>query len=417
MLAYFPALYPDELLYSILARLCRHMGNVDRMKFMDSLFKRRNSVTSMLFPTHLKHLVEQISPERGITINYLIEKHSLYPYYMSFEPLHVRSQIMQSINDDSHVSPQLTLGVAASRVKNPRILKFCPQCNEEMLQSYGELYWLRVHQLPGVLVCPDHGGALIDSTVDGSTGGRHGFVAATPSNCIASDKSFDFVATKNEAACFREIAISSKSLISFPRYKDELSDWTSFYRHRAMRSGLAHSLVKVKMQMIQTLIAECYGDNLPHFIQGIESMKVLQDSVAVLFRKRMSSSHPLWHILLSNFLDKQPDVFPFGVGPWICHNPLADHVGTAVINYYTVHRNHGHCVGMFLCKCGYCYTKSLPDNTGSVFTRISSYGPLLEPALRRYLLEGISLREMARRLNLDPKTVLRLAHDMGIRMP
>src|SRR5207248_8301428 len=40
---------------------------------------------------------------------------------------------------------------------------FCPKCVAEDRQNFGECYWHRVHQVPGVLVCPAHGDTLLNS--------------------------------------------------------------------------------------------------------------------------------------------------------------------------------------------------------------------------------------------------------------
>lgn len=38
-------------------------------------------------------------------------------------------------------------------------------CLIEDTQKYGEPYWHRMHQIPGVLVCPTHGFVLLDSSI------------------------------------------------------------------------------------------------------------------------------------------------------------------------------------------------------------------------------------------------------------
>ncbi len=48
------------------------------------------------------------------------------------------------------------LGITADRMKQPAGLKFCPTCVREDRRSVGETYWHRVHQAPGVEVCPHH---------------------------------------------------------------------------------------------------------------------------------------------------------------------------------------------------------------------------------------------------------------------
>ncbi|MFX8335603.1 TniQ family protein, partial [Acinetobacter baumannii] len=58
---------------------------------------------------------------------------------------------------------QLMLGIAASPIATPTHLRFCTDCRLEMTTQVGETWWRRSHQLPGVLMCPDHGCLLVDS--------------------------------------------------------------------------------------------------------------------------------------------------------------------------------------------------------------------------------------------------------------
>ena len=59
-----------------------------------------------------------------------------------------------------------------------------PNVRTRPCAGFGEGYWRRSHQLPGVLVCPEHlcwlRGARLPKIV-----GQHDFIAATPSTCPA----------------------------------------------------------------------------------------------------------------------------------------------------------------------------------------------------------------------------------------
>jgi len=70
---------------------------------------------------------------------------------------------------------------------------------------------------------------------------------------------------------------------------------------------------------------------------------------------------------------------------------------------------------VYSCTCGYVYTKCLNSMTGVLgLPRFLQYGSLLEPELRKLVMQGAGLREIGRILNLDPKTVVRLAIELGI---
>ncbi len=54
---------------------------------------------------------------------------------------------------------RLTLG--SSIFPDTAVLGFCPSCRENDLQHYGMTYWHRLHQLPVVFFCPQHGDRVL----------------------------------------------------------------------------------------------------------------------------------------------------------------------------------------------------------------------------------------------------------------
>ena len=70
---------------------------------------------------------------------------------------------------------------------------------------------------------------------------------------------------------------------------------------------------------------------------------------------------------------------------------------------------------MFTCSCGYVYTRSFHPDTGKVGApRFQAFDPSLAPVLREMVRAGYALREIARRLEIDPKTVIKLASHPNI---
>ena len=86
MLAYFPQIYPGELLYSVLARYHRHMGTPSPIQSMEALFGRRLIVASVDLPGYLQVLADRLPPNFGWTADRIIDELTLLPYYTAFQP-------------------------------------------------------------------------------------------------------------------------------------------------------------------------------------------------------------------------------------------------------------------------------------------------------------------------------------------
>jgi len=134
-------------------------------------------------------------------------------------------------------------------------------------------------------------------------------------------------------------------------------------------------------------------------------------------RKHRKAFHPLQHVLLSLFLEAHPpvtEIVPFGLGPWPCRNPLADHYGQPVAQLVESHREGGKEIGRFACSCGYVFSLAAkPDSK----PRILDLGPLFRLQLRRLASEQIGLRAAAKELCVDPGTVRRHAERLGLDVP
>jgi TniQ len=64
-----------------------------------------------------------------------------------------------------------------------KYLKFCPLCLAAEIEQYGEPYWYRLHQMPGLVICTQHRILLLDSSVMIDGHGVH-YHAASHENCI-----------------------------------------------------------------------------------------------------------------------------------------------------------------------------------------------------------------------------------------
>lgn len=416
MLAYFPKVYPGELLYSVLARYHLHVGAPGPMHTLDALFGSRKVIATFDLPGHLQSLADQIPSDRGLSVDRIIDTLTLFPYFTAFEPPALQETVRGVMRSGDIDGVHVRLGLSAFRIgRNPR-LRFCPECALGMQAAHGELWWRRDHQLPGVLVCPEHGSLLRHSMVSFSQVSRHEFVAATPNNCPSHGRPVVPVVDHACLAHLHRIAQRSADLLSSPTTGRTLSHWTTFYRSQMLEAGLVKSAATMDQLRFDGEFRNFYGNALEQLPAVMANDDFAGSWLATMVRKHRKANHPLYHVLIQDFLaQRELWTSPFGAGPWPCVNPLANHRSRTPIKSFTQHRNRGNRVGVFSCTCGYVYTRCLDSQTGELdLPRLLRYGPLLEPALRQLVLAGSGLREVGRSLRLDPKTVVRLASELGI---
>lgn len=417
MLGYFPQVYPQELLYSVLARYHRHMGAPSFIQSMESLFGRRLVIANPDLPEHIDALAARIPPGRHLTADRIIDTMTLYPYYTAYQSQDVRLQVRHAMQVGEECSVLLRLGIAAFRAGRVTQLRFCGSCLAQMRERYGELYWRRDHQLPSALVCPEHATPLQISPVRLTGRSRHYYVAADRETCAWQAPALAQDIAPPTADALHRLAVASAALLDDPGPPMTPRALTTFYRRAVQRTGLASLNVRVDQRQLDQAFRHHYRGCLPMLPGVMTGSRFTGDWLAAFVRKQRKACHPLQHLMVRDFLASRDSAGrPFGEGPWPCCNPLASHRGEAVVSDCRFHRNRAHMVGVFTCSCGYAYTRSFHPDMGKVGApRFQAFGPSLGSVLGEMVAAGCSLREIARRLEIDPKTVLKLAAEGGIR--
>lgn len=154
MIAVFPEPYPDELLYSTLARYFVYSGHSTFKQCSEDLYqcKTRPDIEYLnrMTPDLLSHLgdVEQI-----------ILQHTMFPS-LRFIPSVKRQQAYQLLLQQDNRYQDFVF-----KPKERRVLRYCPMCATEDRQRYGETYWHRIPQIHGLTVCPMHHVLLKESNI------------------------------------------------------------------------------------------------------------------------------------------------------------------------------------------------------------------------------------------------------------
>lgn len=297
MLPYFPAPFPDELLYSLLGRYQRHVCSPGPKATLEDLFGNRFVRASPDLQGHLAALADRLPQGLGLDAERLARDCTPLPYYTAFQPTDVALAAEQAMTMGTTEGLHFHLGIATSSVRAADALRFCPSCHGETLEARGERCWRRVHQLPAVLVCPDHGIPLLSSTVVPRKAGQHAFVAATDENCAATEPP-PWAANPACVALLGRIARASTRLLASPHPRQTISEIQRAVRVAAAACGLATSSGRPDKRRLEALRETVLAP-----LQGVLPEAISDEWLLLLIRRHRSAIHPLHHVLLNVLLE------------------------------------------------------------------------------------------------------------------
>lgn len=417
MLAFFPDGHDDELLYSIFARYHLMTGNVSYKGTLIDLFGSSSICSVIDLPSHIKRLCSKLPRNKDIQPKRIIENHTLFPYYAPFIPSDRAKTVLTSMLGDLGGKIHYQAGIMASGVKNPKFLRYCPKCQIEEEEQLGQAYWHRVHQVPGVFICDVHRILLCDSTVPFAGHNRQQYEVLNSSSVTNTSKIY-FDSAEQDHLLF--IAKQVKWLLEHTMKGKSLNYFREFYITRLKVMGFVTQNGRVKFANLLSAFNSFYGFQFLLKMDSYIGANSENSWLHRLLRKPRFSCHPLRHILLLRFLNESVSslfnsscskhaVLPFGEGPWPCLNKAADHYKQNFVAECKVKisRESMRPLGTFICTCGYIYTRKGPDTelNARYKGRVKEFGKLWTDRLLELSDSMHSMREVARRLGVDTKTV------------
>ncbi|HCB1812775.1 TPA: TniQ family protein [Citrobacter braakii] len=289
----FPVPYPDELIYSLVARAGIHLGLTSPKQLLDEVFANRHVIATVDLPNHLAPLVQLLPESMGLDVAGLTYLHTLFPLYAPFTTEERRRHCLEQMAGDSQGAIHLILGVAASRIKQSRAMRYCPQCLQNQRSGHGEYYWQRQWQVMGADCCLVHGG-LLEANIERHAYHRHQFVAASPLVCPLQPQ---------PVADARAIRITRQVTTLLQRQPDispSFSQWSAFYHQLANLVGCAKAR-HVNHQTIHELVmARWSADWLEQ--HGLALNNDSGNWLQAIFRKHRKSFSYLEHIVVLDSL-------------------------------------------------------------------------------------------------------------------
>ena len=295
---FFPTPYPDEILYSTLARYCIRSGNIKEIHNFEDLFGTRNCIAVMELSTQLDALIENMPVGTKYTAEYFIYKHTLFPYLAAFIPRDRAEKIIETMKNGEGAVSYMRIGLISNSINLNKYFRFCPECFKEDIERFGEPYWHRSHQVTGVFVCLKHKIPLCDSTELIRAGNRQRFISASCKNCIVEKEiSYSNYLMKKMLWMAGDVEILLNNQFGFKK-----TEWfRNQFRVKLIEKGYARMNNYIHQKKLKQDFVDFYGHEYLALVQSpvsVNSGGWLPDMV----RNNDRTTYSIRYLLLARFL-------------------------------------------------------------------------------------------------------------------
>lgn len=421
MIGLFTDPFPDELLYSAVSRFHRRVRNGSKEATARDLFGHARTKIIVDFQTRLDYLASQLPPSTYPVFR-LINDYTMLPFYAPFMPAERHEDLWHEMRGEGGGSIHAKLGVLTSGLE-VKWLRLCPACAEDEHRApRREPYWHRVHQTPGIEVCPQHAVFLINSAIKIRNRGKNeAFVTArqvTAELPLERRTPVLLDAANREHQILLRLAQRAEWLLKAQIRVSNLDALRSRYLNNLFEKGVAGYNGKVRHPILEEQFLSYYTPALLNRLNC--GLKLRYHWLRRLINDWDRTRHPFHHLLLMEFLGRPMEEFfqgplefnPFGKGPWPCLNKAAGHYMEPCIIQCQVRdtwNEENRLIGTFRCDCGFAYRRSGADSTEKRrfhYDGILSFGKAWYEKLRSLLSSGGHTRkELAQVLGVGVYTV------------
>ncbi len=404
-MSYWSKPYPDEILYSTIARNISYLGTKGPKQLLKRLFDRTTICSTLDLPSGIHHLAKHINI-KDQTAEDLIDRHTLFQYYTRFIPENRRRKVWNSMlikSGDIHTRCGIVTGPFPP-LSTPR---FCPICLNEQIELYGEPYLKLTHQIPSVNICTEHKILLNQVMLNYESINKHLFIDLYDyQSNLCVKKIIPFFNEEIIGLTSRLESLALKPLNSWPY------DEPYIYNEEMKQLGFNKGQDSLDWSRIYNEFENFFAKStLIHFRSEVSSINSNCWLKSIL-RKHRTSFDPVRHVLVNSFFEhlKSSKVrIPIQSNAYPCRNPVCKHYRKDTkTSFKTIKdRKSKRNITYVTCSCGFQYTSSYILEKNTHFIRVKEHGKKWETELTRLINLKYSLRSIARVLDTAPETIKR----------
>jgi hypothetical protein len=391
---------PDEIFASVLLRNAEQQGaNIA----MISPFTRGSSLRHACY---LKSFSQDV-PSKLTTPRNVLQNLCIYPFMAPFAtPRERLKHLRWAVADEGDRGTSLLS--RRGRPPLPTFLRLCPDCADEDRAEFGEPYFHRRHQLPGINVCLRHRLALVDSATD-----LRAFIflsarlCAEPPNSPFKRKEVAVPQGLGEYIAVALDHLSTLDPFDLPKY-----DFKKIY----LKLFAFGRPTQNKLQALLTEIENHYGKGLvPAFSWDTWKSPSLYHFLRVA---KVSNTLPLIaHLVLLHYMGIAfPEALRLARGSsvWACPNKYCEDYQQLTLTEPKLIKTSLHMM-CTTCDMKFSINGDTPIGDAPSQFRLIDPGPSFLASLKNEFKKGVNLAQASESSGIPEHLVVRIAHDAGIR--
>lgn len=430
MLKFFPKIFRDELLYSMVSRYAHHTRNISTIHINNELFDKYNAILSIELPCRVRQFIDKFPVQVDLTEEEIIYQHTMLSLYSPFLDKERQKKIYNKMLSKRGVDIHLISGSMPSNIRNIKNLRYCPLCVKEELQQYGEGYWHRSHNVEGVYFCYKHEVPLSNKVdfngtyvcnmdqkkLRALTSELYEEMGLRGKNLILEEELHT-----EEKRLLTAIAKCIYEVLNYEFYKTDcnIDKIYEIYFDKLGSRSLIYNGRRVNQKQVNAEIEQYYGKRVLKLLDLDFNEENGYSWVKDFFNKKKKANHPLKHIFIINWLyegdikgfieDTGKEYKTIQDSYWPCLNPAATHYKKDIIKGYQIRYDSKkkYHFSVFRCSCGFIYTRKLKD-LDKIYekSRVIEYGDVWKSKLKELLKdEELSISSMAQILQVHSSTI------------
>ncbi|WPC42843.1 TnsD family Tn7-like transposition protein [Clostridium sp. JS66] len=301
MVTFFPMPYPDETLYSMIARYHIWSGNLNSKATLRDLFNTTSVTAGRELPANINLLINNLPDKCTLTVDKIIKNHTLYKYYTAFLTSERANYIYDLMAEGKGSLIFTGLGMCNNNMKIDSSLKYCKVCVDSERDNFGEAFWHVEHQVPGVLMCQKHLSELCICTKSIEMKNRQEYL-----NLELSISNKDTIVAHLNTKIIeyqKKFCKNVNNIINGGFGFKKMNFFREHYLKELIDKGMAESRMKIYQQDLLRDFKSYFGDDYLELLGCNFDIDNKFNWVTTITRKHRKSFHPIQHLLMIEYLN------------------------------------------------------------------------------------------------------------------